>query len=477
MNLPTLSARITLLLLVTSLAILGAGSLTMDWRIDNEMEQRFEQGMLAQAQALVSPIVIEPDHLEPESSAWLSAGMLGVGSQAYYEIRCGDLGIAVSKPEPPVRPSDWPGPRSKTPRFGQFGGGWNRQLGWVVLDFDAPLGEGWGVTEAQRQSTWDNTRNRLISRDCSILLLQSRHQLNQIMMSIDWILLLGPTLALLIAFIAVPPIVRRGLRPLHALGERMRDIGPSAPGQRLPPSGIRELDPLVERFNGVLARMDEGLARERQFASGLAHETRTRLAELRALTEVERRYPSGRSMADILTELGTIGGELEATVSALLLLTRLQSGLQPPQPQALPLGPWLERISQHPRVLAAARGVQVQLQIDPAQQLFIDPALFEVALGNLLGNACAYAPAGDTVRLRIDAGGVSIDNAAPALDPADLSKLGQRFWRKQQPDPGHAGLGLALAQAAASALRWRIRFRLVEQRLYAQLQPEPTLPG
>jgi len=161
-------------------------------------------------------------------------------------------------------------------------------------------------------------------------------------------------------------------------------------------------------------------------------------------------------------------------VSALLLLTRLQSGLQPPQPQALPLGPWLERISQHPRALAAARGVQMQLQVDPAQQLFIDPALFEVALGNLLGNACAYAPAGDTVRVRIGADGASIDNAAPTLDPADLEKLGQRFWRKQQPDPGHAGLGLALAQAAASALRWRLEFRLVEQRLYAELQPEPA---
>jgi signal transduction histidine kinase len=425
----------------------------------------------------VSPIVIEPDHLEPESSAWLSADMLGLGSQAYYEIRCGDLGIAVSKPEPPTRPPDWPGSRSKTPRFGQFGGGWNHRLGWVVLDFDAPLGEGWGATEEQRQRAWHSTPNRLISRDCSILLVQSRHQLHQTMVSIDWILLLGPTLALLIAFVAVPPIVRHGLRPLHALGERMGSIGPNAPGQRLPPSGIRELGPLVARFNGVLARMDEGLARERQFASGLAHETRTRLAELRALTEVERRYPSGRSMTDILNEIGTIGGELEATVSALLLLTRLESGLQPPQPQALPLGPWLERISQHPRALAAARGVQVRLQVDPAQQLFIDPALFEVALGNLLGNACAYAPSGDTVLVRIDADGVTIDNAAPALDPADLAKLGQRFWRKQQPDPGHAGLGLALAQAAASALRWRIEFRLIEQRLHARLQPEPALIG
>src|SRR5699024_10675849 len=128
-----------------------------------------------------------------------------------------------------------------------------------------------------------------------------------------------------------------GLKPLAVLGENMRGIGPHAPGQRLPPAGTRELEPLVACFNEVLTRMDEGLARERQFAGALAHETRTRLAELRTLVEVERRYPSGCPTAELLGEIGGIGGELESTVSGLLLLTRLDAGIEKPEQRRIGL--------------------------------------------------------------------------------------------------------------------------------------------
>jgi signal transduction histidine kinase len=268
----------------------------------------------------------------------------------------------------------------------------------------------------------------------------------------------------------VPLIVRRGLRPVNALVDRMRDIGPNAPGQRLAASGMRELDPLVNRFNDVLARMDDGLARERQFASGLAHETRTRLAELRALTEVELRYPSGRTLPEILTEVGSIGGELEATVTALLLLTRLQSGLEQPQLQELPLASWLNRQLQRQQHAAATLGITLAFDGTPPARLRTDPALLEVIIGNLLGNACAYAPKGDMVMLRMTATGLSIDNAAPNLGAEDLSNFGQRFWRKQLPHAGHAGLGLALASAATHALDLQLDFQLDEaQRLHATL--------
>lgn len=473
----SLSRRITALLLGSSVVILGAGSRLMDWRIDSELERRFNQELLTQAQALIAPIVVEPDRMEPDTASWLPLGMVGGDSKVFYLIRCGDTELAQSTPPPPQLPAGWGRPwHEGALAFSQLGNGWNRHLGSVMLDFQAPLGQGWGVDEDARERAWASSRVRPMPRQCRILLVQSRHQLNQILVSVDWILLLSPLLALLIALLAVPLIVRRGLRPLGQLGEQMAGIGPQAPGQRLPATGIRELEPLVQRFNGVLERMDEGLARERQFASGVAHETRTRLAELRALTEVEQRYPSGRSSKDILAELGSIGAELEATVSALLLLTRLQSGLHPAQRQPLELAPWLQRISQHARATAARREVALALELAPDVSLETDPALLEVALGNLLGNACAYAPPGDTVHLRGSAQGLSIDNAAPGLEPADLAQLGQRFWRKQKPDPSHAGLGLALADAAAQALGWQLRFELRQGRLFASLQPQSPRP-
>lgn len=450
---PSLSARITLLLVVTSLVVLGGGALWMDWRIDGEMESRFRENLLTQAQALTAVMELEQadhDASPPRPPASLLAGE----GRAHYDLRCAGLVPQHSDPAPPVVPAGWPDAAASEPVFTDLPHGRGR-LGTVMYAFTAP-----------------STAGRP-GRACALLFEQDRRPYDRMLMALDWILALDPALALGVLLIAVPLIVRRGLRPVRVLVQRMRGIGPNAPGQRLAMSGMRELDPLVARFNDVLVRMDESLARERQFAAGLAHETRTRLAELRALTEVEARYPSGRSLPDILGEVGHIGAELEATVTALLLLTRLQSGLERPQCQALAFAPWLERQLQRQRAQAERNGIALHDEGTPPASLHSDPALLEVVVGNLLGNACSYAPAGDVVRVRVDARGLAIDNAAPGLEPGDLASFGKRFWRKQPPHAGHAGLGLALAHAAAEALGMSLAFELHAQRLHARLEWAP----
>jgi len=449
----SLSARVTVLLAIVCLLVLGGGARLMDWRIDHELASRFRQDLLGQARALGNMVALEQD----APAGRPVTGLPGGGS--WYELRCDGSAPQRSDPPPPAVPKGWPDDTGSQPRFARLGHH-EHHLDSVRLSFPRPAGE-------------DDDASAIVATapaTCRLLFVQDRHSLDQLLLAIDWVLALGPLLAAAIALIAVPLVVRHGLRPIGALVERMHGIGPNAPGQRLAAIGLKELDPLVARFNDVLGRMDEGLARERQFASGLAHETRTRLAELRALAEVESRYPSGRSTPELLAEIGSIGAELEATVTALLLLTRLQSGLEQPQWQTLALPPWLERQLQRQQATAAARGLTLASEGKPPEHLYTDPALLEVIVGNLLGNACAYAPEGDTVRLRVDMHGLAIDNAAPGLSDADLASFGQRFWRKQLPHAGHAGLGLALTTAAAHALGLALDFRLdPQQRLHARL--------
>lgn len=456
----SLSGRITLLLLVTTLLLLGGGSLVMDHQVDHALEHRIRQDLLSQADEVIETLQAAPG-AHPSSEA-VPVSLLGRGAY-FYTVHCDGHEWLHSAAPPPVLPERWPGDATATPRLGEEILSGRRHLGWVMQAFDLP---------ASPQAA------PAVGRTCRLLLMQDHSRLDMIMWNIDWILALGPALALLIALVAVPLIVRRVLQPLDALGERMGDIGPNAPGRRLAATGVRELDPLVARFNEVLARMDEGLARERQFAGGLAHETRTRLAELRALCEVESRYPSGRPLPALLGELGAIGAELENTVNALLLLTRLQSGLEPPQPAEVDPADLLERLRRRHGATARRRGVALQLeQAGTAAGWRTDPALLEVVLGNLVGNACSYAPAGDTVRMRADGHAIVIENAAPDLDADDLAHFGQRFWRKQPPHSGHAGLGLALATAAAQALRLELGHRLRDGRLQARLSRIPAGAG
>ena len=460
----SLSARITLLLVVISLLVLGGGSKWMDWRIDDAMETRFEQNLLTQAMNLRSMIQME-EQAAPRGRLLTRAGVLNGDEPTYYEVNCPGTPPLRSSPPLPVHPEGWSRGIPAQPRFATMQHG-DASLALVQFTFSAAPGESTG-SKATSTASVAATRPGT-ARACSLLFAQDRGGMDELLDAIDWILVLGPVLALLIALVAVPLIVRRGLRPMATLIERMRDIGPDAPGQRLAPAGVRELDPLVARFNDVLERMDDGLASERQFASGLAHETRTRLAELRALAEVEIRYPSGRGLAEVLTEVGSIGAELEATVTALLLLTRLQSRIEPPQWQFVPLGRWLAHQLQRMHGTASARGIGLRGELSDPISLRTDPALLEVIVGNLLANACAYAPRGDVVMLRLTGSSLCIDNAASGLTPADLAHFGQRFWRKQLPHAAHAGLGLALAAAAARAIDLALDFQLdASQRLCA----------
>jgi signal transduction histidine kinase len=300
--------------------------------------------------------------------------------------------------------------------------------------------------------------------------MRSKAALDDVLTDIDAIVLITPIVALLMVLLASPWLVRRGLRPLEVLGDTMRSIGPQLSGNRLAPTGTRELEPLVTRFNEVLTRMDEGMAREREFAGALAHETRTRLAELRTLVDVELRYPSGRPLDTLLHEVGHISGELESIVAGLLLLTRLDANIEQLHMVRHDMA---EVVTRHVKYLALVRqrrGLSMIRIPDTCHaSLVADTSLLDIIVGNVLGNACAYAPSNSTIEVHLAGDALNIRNLAPELDDDEVACFGQRFWSKHHGNEGHAGLGLALAGAAARVMGLRLTFRLYEQELQVRL--------
>jgi signal transduction histidine kinase len=444
----SLRARLTVLLALAVLVALGGAAKIVDWRADSEMQQRFDASLLARAQSLASLVQIERGGIGVASEDSAAAGFPGSADKSWYQVRCGRRVIARTAQAPPDVPVDSSPSFADVPLAG-------RVLRVVTLRFHRG--------RASAQATQPVV--------CVLRYALDRGPLDEILGTLDYILLGSLLGACLLVLLATPWLVRRGLRPLAVLDRAMAGIGPDAPGGRLPASDTTELAPLVARFNEVLARMDDGLARERQFASGLAHELRTRLAELRTLVEVETRYPSGHDIGSVLGEIGSIGAELEATVAALLQLTRIQSGLEAAHPQPVPLAPLLGRACTRQQDMAQARGVRIEASYAPDLDTTVatDPALLEIVLDNLLGNAVAYAPSGTAIEMHCERGIVSVTNAAPALQRDDLANFGQRFWRKGGQDAGHVGLGLALAGAAARALRMTLSFELNDGVLRAML--------
>lgn len=430
--------------------LLGTEALVMDQLVDAHLSQRFDSSLLLQARAMSGLVEAGPHGLDMEELRREPSHLLLGNARSAYMVQCDNGAHLESRPAPSAPPEGWFTRSTDTPSYAN------------VLEGRVPERAVWFRFVPVPPEASTGHAASASTNACHFLLVQPRRQLDTILQVIDWILLITPMLALLAVLVASPIVVRRGLRPLVELGERMRKIGPHAPGTRLAPDSTHELQPLTARFNEVLERMDEGMARERRFAGALAHETRTGLAELRTLVDVERRHPSGRSLRDVLDDVSEIGSELESTVSGLLLMTRLDAGMERIERTRVEVGPL---VAQHiERIDETVHKRQLDLHVTGPQvpfDLVTDSSLLSIVLGNLLRNATAYAPERGTVEVAWSRAGLRVANHAPELLPEDVALLGQRHWRKHQRDgDGHAGLGLSLASTAAAALDFRLRFEL-----------------
>lgn len=449
----SLRARLTLIVAVAVLLAVGGAAWIVDWQSDADMQRRFDTLLLTRAQAFAALVQVEKDRVEIDADSAPVTVFPGNADASWYLLSCN--GVTVTRTERAPLVSE----EARSRRFSDGQTSTGTRLRIVALRFDARREEIRPGLPAPAMT-------------CSLLYGMDRQPLDDILFTLDFILLGSLFGACALVILATPWLVRRGLQPIADLDRAMANIGPDMPGGRLPHSTATELAPLVARFNEVLARMDVGLERERRFAAGLAHEFRTRLAELRMLIDVEQRYPSGRAPASLLEDVRAIGSELETTVTALLLLTRIESGLERAGREAVDVASLLARACARQKERANLREVCIEIDAQRAPDMVVetDAALLEVALDNLLGNAVDYAPTGTLVGVRLMGSDMTVSNSAPGLNASDLVSFGRRFWRKSEMGSDHVGLGLALAGAAAQALGMALTFALDDGVLHATLR-------
>lgn len=263
-------------------------------------------------------------------------------------------------------------------------------------------------------------------------------------------------------FFLVTMALRHGLRPLKTLSEQTRNIdAPSLKARFDAAHAPAELQPIYAALNELLHRLEQGFDRERRFSADLAHEMRTPVAELKMLGEVAAKWPD-QADAELPAHTLAIASQLENLIEALLTLARLESGETALQLSTVDLSALCHECLQPCADKVEAKRLDLQLRSEPGLSMQTDARLLRIILTNLLTNAVEYAPASTSIEIELDAGSITIANAAPKLTQEDLPNLFDRFWRaeKSRSDSAHSGLGLALAQQAASALGCRLHASL-----------------
>ena len=130
-------------------------------------------------------------------------------------------------------------------------------------------------------SYWLTSRSTLPSLAASNALLEVRQNITASIQSqrrAQLLLIAAAGMSLLLVSSLFRAVLWRGLiKPLQHLADELSSLSADSLGQRsLDPVGqSRELQPIVEAFNQLQARLAEAWQRERRFVDGVAHELRT----------------------------------------------------------------------------------------------------------------------------------------------------------------------------------------------------------
>lgn len=262
------------------------------------------------------------------------------------------------------------------------------------------------------------------------------------------VLIVGVLAAMLVASVAGYAVAGLGLRPVEAMRRRASAIGAQAPGERLPePVARDELRRLAQTLNGMLARLESGLRRERGFVADASHELRTPLARLRAELELATSRP--RSHEELLAALRAGAADVDELVQLaddLLVLASADESALAVRRDPVAIGAMLEELVEPVEEARASS--------EPGLVVAGEPRRLRRAIGNLVDNAVRHGRAPIEVDARSTAGGVriAVRDAGPGVPPAVRDVAFERFTRGDAARSGvGTGLGLAIVEAIARA--------------------------
>jgi two-component system OmpR family sensor kinase len=295
---------------------------------------------------------------------------------------------------------------------------------------------------------------RVHGQPVAVVIASSLQQRDQALDHLIRELVLGGSLALLVASLAGYGLAASALRPVEAIRRRAASIQASTPGSRLPiPPSRDELSRLAETLNDMLARLEAAFEHERRFVDDASHELRTPLALLRAEVELALRHPRPREELErALRSAGEETERLSRLAEDLLLFARFDQGRLPLRREPLEVQDLLEEVAARHQAQAAGR----TLRVDAPSGLLVegDEARLSQALGNLVQNALSYG-AGPLVLSGYARNGrveLHVLDEGAGVPPDFLPRAFDRFSRADDArGGGGTGLGLAIVDLIARA--------------------------
>lgn len=297
-------------------------------------------------------------------------------------------------------------------------------------------------------------------------------RLHRTLQDLGWLLIGLCSLAVVVSGIVLVVIVGRAVRPVERIARDIDQLRESDLSTRLRSNDVPlELQPVVEKLNGLLSRLESAFSREKAFTADVAHELRTPLTALLTTFEVVRSRP--REEADYMSAIDkcrNVAQQMQAMVETLLMLARAEAGQLSLKLQSTDAADLLDDCWALFSPRAEARGLNVQWQAAGPIPIQTDPEKLRIILHNLFDNAVSYADEAGTLRISAKVIGnefqAEVANTGSRVAAEQSSHLFQRFWRGDQARANvgiHCGLGLSLCERLTRLLKGKIEVQTAEQ--------------
>ena len=310
-------------------------------------------------------------------------------------------------------------------------------------------------------TTWRVFGARGNERDVQVFVAEKTDARDAILWAVLRSVFLPLLFALPVLALALWWAVRRGLAPVRQLSGVLALRQPQATDPVVLKDMPKEMAPMVDSLNGLLARIERMVASERRFTADAAHELRTPIAGIRAQAQVALGAANNASERDHALQ-ATLAGCDRATrvVEQLLTLSRLEAASTSLTRTALSSGPFdlselVRRVSANLAPAALARHQSLELDAQSTNSIGADETLVGLLVRNLIDNALRYSPEHARILVTVTSENLQtvlkVEDSGAGMTEADMARLGERFFRVLgQGQPG-SGLGWSIIQRIVSA--------------------------
>jgi two-component system heavy metal sensor histidine kinase CusS len=433
----SIAARLTLLLTVSSFAMLLAGGLSLYWALERTLERENAQFLADKAYVMRGVLRDYPGQLHALDEETRLEGTERQYKRYFTRVLDERGGVVAETPgmDELLPPKIFPEPvAADSPPSGHVGHHTADGIEFSLISAWAAGRPPGPMHVVQVGLDVSNEEDVLASYRRNLLL----------------VLLAG----LVVSVLAGGVIARRGLAPLADITRAARNVTAARLHARIAVSAWpRELADLAAAFDEMLVRLEDSFRRLSQFSGDIAHELRTPLTNFLTESQVTlSRARPGEEYRAVLESGVEELARLARLIEMLLFLARAENAEGRIERRALEGRREIATLLDFHSGEAEEGGVALECEGDARIQA--DPVLFQRAVSNLLSNAVRYTPHGGSVRviLRQTGGGaeVCVVDTGSGIAAEHLPRIFDRFYR---PDPSRAhrtggfGLGLSIVRS------------------------------